>query len=72
MSDSTKEAVQKQFGAHAAAFAVSAVHAKGFDLALLPGLAGLTGRETVLDVATATGIPTSPWRPTRGGLRVLI
>lgn len=55
MSDPTKAAVQKQFGAHAAAFAVSAVHARGFDLALLPELAGLTGRETVLDVATATG-----------------
>lgn len=55
MSDPTKEAVQKQFGAYAAAFAVSAIHARGFDLALLPELAGLTGRETVLDVATATG-----------------
>jgi SAM-dependent methyltransferase len=55
MSDANKDAVQKQFGAHAAAFAVSAVHARGADLALLPELAGLTGHETVLDVATATG-----------------
>lgn len=55
MSDSIKDKVKQQFGAHASEYVTSAIHAKGSDLDLLPALAGLTGRETVLDVATATG-----------------
>lgn len=55
MSDEIKEAVRRQFGANAAGYAVSPVHAKGSDLALLPHIAGLTGAEEVLDVGTATG-----------------
>lgn len=55
MSDGTKETVKQQFGAQASLYVTSTVHAKGEDLPLLPALAGLTGREAVLDVATATG-----------------
>jgi ubiquinone/menaquinone biosynthesis C-methylase UbiE len=55
VSDPIKESVKRQFGAAAAGYVTSTVHAKGGDLALLPGLAGLTGLEDVLDVATAAG-----------------
>lgn len=55
MSDGTKETVKQQFGAQAGLYVTSTVHAKGQDLPLLPELAGLTGQERVLDVATATG-----------------
>ena len=55
MSDAAKESVKRQFGAAAASYVTSSVHAKGSDLPLLPGLAGLTGTEDVLDVATAAG-----------------
>ncbi|MFZ5827232.1 MAG: methyltransferase domain-containing protein [Bacillota bacterium] len=55
MTDSIKESVKRQFGTNAANYATSSIHAKGGDLALLPELAGLTGQEEVLDVATATG-----------------
>lgn len=55
MPDSIKESVKRQFGANAAHYVTSSIHAKGGDLALLPALAGLTGREELLDVATATG-----------------
>ncbi len=55
MSDAMKESVKRQFGANATLYKVSDVHAKGKDLPLLPDLAGLTGKETLLDVATATG-----------------
>lgn len=51
----TKQAVRRQFGAAAERYLTSSVHAAGADLALLPGLCGLTGVEDVLDVATATG-----------------
>ncbi|MDF2631121.1 MAG: class SAM-dependent methyltransferase [Symbiobacteriaceae bacterium] len=50
-----KDAVRQQFGANAAAYVTSSVHAKGGDLAMLPALAGMTGSEQVLDVATAAG-----------------
>lgn len=55
MPDSIKESVRRQFGANAAHYVTSSAHAQGGDLALLPSLAGLTGQEEVLDVATATG-----------------
>lgn len=55
MSDSTKETVKRQFGANAAHYVTSNIHARGGDLALLPAIAGLTGQEELLDVATATG-----------------
>lgn len=55
MSDSIRESVKQQFGANAAQYVSSAIHARGGDLALLPDLAGLTGQEEVLDIATATG-----------------
>lgn len=50
-----KDQVRQQFGANASAYVNSAVHAKGSDLARLAELAGLTGQELVLDVATAVG-----------------
>ncbi|HYF76737.1 MAG TPA: class I SAM-dependent methyltransferase [Symbiobacteriaceae bacterium] len=55
MDQPIKDAVRQQFGANAAAYVTSSIHAKGSDLALLPALAGLTGSEQVLDVATAAG-----------------
>jgi SAM-dependent methyltransferase len=50
-----KTAVQRQFGASVAGYVTSAVHARGEDLAQLADIAGLTGSELVLDVATAVG-----------------
>lgn len=50
-----KQQVRRQFGAAASRYLTSAIHAAGADLALLPEVAGLTGAEEVLDVATATG-----------------
>src|SRR5262245_8546650 len=55
MSDDTKEAVRRQFSTSVAGYVTSGVHARGSDLPLLPSLAGLTGGERVLDVATAVG-----------------
>src|ERR1051325_1522619 len=55
MSEDVKKAVRRQFGASVSAYVTSEVHARGKDLALLPGLAGLTGSEEVLDVATGVG-----------------
>lgn len=52
---STKTEVRRQFGTSAEQYLTSAIHASGADLALLPGIAGLTGSEEVLDVATGTG-----------------
>lgn len=55
MQEQLKESVKAQFGAHAANYVNSEVHAKGSDLPLLPTLAGLNGSQLVLDVATAAG-----------------
>lgn len=55
MESGNKDAVKQQFGASAEAYVVSATHASGSDLALLPEVGGLTGKEAVLDVATAVG-----------------
>lgn len=50
-----KESVQAQFGNSAEAYVESPLHKKGKDLDLLVQLAELTGKETVLDVATGGG-----------------
>jgi len=49
------EQIQQQFGAAAADYVTSKVHASGRDLAWLVEEAALTGRERVLDVATGGG-----------------
>jgi ubiquinone/menaquinone biosynthesis C-methylase UbiE len=54
MSD-IKSAVQKQFGQVAAAYSVSAVHARGVDLPEMVQAAQLTGVEHVLDAGCGTG-----------------
>lgn len=48
-------AVQQQFGAVAAAYVVSPVHARGPDLPKLVAAAGCSGGELVLDLGTAAG-----------------
>ncbi|HEY3366032.1 MAG TPA: methyltransferase domain-containing protein [Symbiobacteriaceae bacterium] len=53
--DETKNRVRHQFQKTAEAYATSRVHAFGDDLELLPDLAGVTGSESVLDVATGAG-----------------
>ncbi|MCA9879943.1 MAG: methyltransferase domain-containing protein [Thermomicrobiales bacterium] len=50
-----QDSVQQQFGAVAAAYATSSVHAAGEDLAALLEAAKLQGGERVLDVATGAG-----------------
>jgi len=47
--------VQQQFGAVAANYVASAVHARGADLAELVRASGLRGDELVLDLGTAVG-----------------
>ena len=47
--------VREQFGAAAAAYAVSKVHSSGPDLAALVAAAGLTGSERVLDMGCGAG-----------------
>lgn len=51
----SKELVQKQFGAHAAAYATSRVHAQGASLKRLVELVQPQANWQVLDVATAAG-----------------
>ena len=55
MTTSSTQSVRDQFGAVAAAYAVSAVHAKGPDLAALIEAAGFTGGECVLDMGCGAG-----------------
>lgn len=55
MSEEQKSSVCRQFAASVAGYVTSDVHARGDDLSRLPGIAGLTGGERVLDVATAVG-----------------
>lgn len=55
MSDERKELVQKQFGAHAAAYATSRVHAQGASLKRLVELTQPQPDWQVLDIATAAG-----------------
>jgi ubiquinone/menaquinone biosynthesis C-methylase UbiE len=54
-SEGVKEAVRAQFGRTAAAYAASALHARGADLDRLVEMLALRGDEHVLDVGTATG-----------------
>lgn len=51
----TTESVKRQFGAVAAAYANSSVHASGADLAALVEDAALTGDERVLDMGCGAG-----------------
>jgi ubiquinone/menaquinone biosynthesis C-methylase UbiE len=56
MSDaSVNQSIQQQFGAVAANYTTSMVHASGADLQGLLTAAGLTGRERVLDVGCGAG-----------------
>ena len=54
-SNHQREAVRQQFGAVAASYVTSAVHARGPDLADLVRAAAPTGRERALDLGTAAG-----------------
>ena len=54
-ASSVNESVRGQFGAAAAAYATSAVHASGPDLAAMVALAALTGSERVLDLGSGAG-----------------
>ena len=54
-SATVTETTQRQFGAVASAYAVSAVHAGGPDLDALITAAGLTGRERALDLGAGAG-----------------
>lgn len=64
MSDATpKSIVQQQFGANAAAYATSAVHAKGASLARLVELVGPHKDWAVLDVATGAGHTAAAFAP---------
>jgi SAM-dependent methyltransferase len=54
-TEGVKEAVRAQFGRTVAAYAVSALHARGADLDRLVEMLALRGDEHVLDVGTATG-----------------
>ena len=62
----TKSLVQQQFGAHAAAYATSAVHAKGASLGRLVELVqpSATGRRSISPRAPGTRRRPSPrmWR----------
>lgn len=55
MTTPSTQSVRDQFGAVAAAYAVSAVHGKGPDLAALIEVAGFTGSERVLDMGCGAG-----------------
>lgn len=59
----TKSLVEQQFGAHAAAYASSAVHAKGASLQRLVELAAPQAGWRVLDVATGAGHTAAAFAP---------
>lgn len=59
----SKTLVQKQFGAHAAAYATSAVHAKGASLGRLVELVGPQTHWHMLDVATGAGHTAAAFAP---------
>lgn len=65
MSEQTsKQAIQQQFGGSAAAYVASAVHASNSDLQRMVTLAELRGDERVLDIATGGGhvaLAFAPW-----------
>lgn len=67
MSDtSINQAIQQQFGAVAANYTTSAVHASGADLQGLLAAAALSGRERVIDVGCGAGHVTVGLAPTAG------
>lgn len=55
MSDEIKRAVQREFGANAAAYVTSATHAKGASLERLLALTNPQPEWSVLDIATGAG-----------------
>src|SRR5262245_40916879 len=59
----TKSLVQQQFGAHAAAYATSAVHAKGASLGRLIELVKPQRHWRALDVATGAGHTAAAFAP---------
>ena len=59
----SKSLVQKQFGAHAAAYATSAVHAKGASLSRLVELTAPQPDWRVLDIATGAGHTAAAFAP---------
>jgi ubiquinone/menaquinone biosynthesis C-methylase UbiE len=59
----TKSLVQQQFGAHAAAYATSAVHAKGASLGRLVELVQPQSDWHVLDIATGAGHTAAAFAP---------
>jgi ubiquinone/menaquinone biosynthesis C-methylase UbiE len=59
----TKSLVQQQFGAHAAAYATSAVHAKGASLGRLVELVQPQGHWQALDIATGAGHTAAAFAP---------
>ena len=59
----TKDLVQQQFGAHAAAYATSTVHAKGASLARLVELVKPQPQWQALDIATGAGHTAAAFAP---------
>ncbi|MFZ1102727.1 MAG: methyltransferase domain-containing protein [Hyphomicrobiaceae bacterium] len=59
----TKTLVQQQFGAHAAAYATSPVHAKGASLGRLVGLVQPQSHWQALDIATGAGHTAAAFAP---------
>jgi ubiquinone/menaquinone biosynthesis C-methylase UbiE len=59
----SKSLVQQQFGAHASAYATSAVHAKGASLGRLVDLVRPEGHWQVLDIATGAGHTAAAFAP---------
>ncbi|HMS59872.1 MAG TPA: methyltransferase domain-containing protein, partial [Tepidiformaceae bacterium] len=54
-SSAVSDSVRQQFGAVAANYAVSAVHASGADLAQLVAAAGVSGETRALDLGSGAG-----------------
>ena len=59
----TKSLVQQQFGAHAAAYATSVVHAKGASLGRLVELVKPESHWQALDIATGAGHTAAAFAP---------
>ena len=59
----TKDLVQQQFGAHAAAYATSTVHAKGASLGRLVELVKPQPQWQALDIATGAGHTAAAFAP---------
>jgi ubiquinone/menaquinone biosynthesis C-methylase UbiE len=63
MTDTPKTLVRQQFGAHAAAYATSAVHAKGASLGRLVELVRPQSHWQALDIATGAGHTAAAFAP---------